>query len=91
MSNGTSWILELLQNLIIQTGLLAGCTLCAKRVLIDHTMTVGDFVLYLTYITQLYEPLNGFGGYYKTVQVLMKLISEKRKICILFSLWIWIN
>jgi ATP-binding cassette, subfamily B (MDR/TAP), member 6 len=55
------WILDTLQNLIIHAGLLSGSMLCAKRILIDQSMTVGDFVLYLSYLTQLYEPLNYFG------------------------------
>lgn len=54
-------VLNTAQNVIIQVGLLAGCLLCAKRITIDRTMTVGDFVLYLSYITQLYGPLNWFG------------------------------
>lgn len=47
-------LLNTVQNITIQTGLLVGCLLCAKRIVIDETMTVGDFVLYLSYITQLY-------------------------------------
>ena len=80
LSNATMWLLDSVQNIIIQVGLLAGCLLCAKRVLIDKTMAVGDFVLYLSYLTQLYEPLNYFGNYYKTIQVLL----TNRK-----TLWIW--
>jgi ABC-type transport system involved in Fe-S cluster assembly fused permease/ATPase subunit len=81
------WILDGLQNVIIQGGLLAGCLLCAKRILIDQTMTVGDFVLFLSYMTQLYGPLNYFGNYYKTIQKnfvdmekLMDLFEEKLEI-----------
>ena len=37
------WLLDSLQNIIIHTGLLVGCLLCAKRILIDRVMTVGDF------------------------------------------------
>ncbi len=42
--------------------------MCAKRIVVDETMTVGDFVLYLSYITQLYGPLNWFGTFYRVVQ-----------------------
>ncbi|KAI9140536.1 hypothetical protein BKA69DRAFT_1125616 [Paraphysoderma sedebokerense] len=66
-SSLTSSMLNLTQNIIIQLGLLAGCLLCAKRV-VDGIMTVGDFVLYLTYINQLYGPLNWFGSYYRVIQ-----------------------
>ena len=31
-------------------------------------LTVGDFVLYCTYIVQLYSPLNFFGTYYRLIQ-----------------------
>ncbi|KAI9094910.1 hypothetical protein DFS34DRAFT_664554 [Phlyctochytrium arcticum] len=61
-------LLNMTQNVIIQVGLLVGCILCAKRIVYDKTMTVGDFVLYLSYITQLYGPLNWFGNYYRVIQ-----------------------
>jgi len=57
----TTLFLNTTQNIIMQIGLLAGCLLCAKRIVIDKTMTVGDFVLYLSYITQVWGPLNYFG------------------------------
>jgi ATP-binding cassette subfamily B (MDR/TAP) protein 6 len=60
-SSMTLWVLDAVQNVVVQTGLLAGCLLCAQRIIVDGTMTVGDFVLYLSYITQLYGPLNWFG------------------------------
>ena len=31
-------------------------------------LTVGDFVLFATYIVQLYVPLNFFGTYYRMIQ-----------------------
>ncbi|KAJ3277784.1 Homocysteine S-methyltransferase 1, partial [Borealophlyctis nickersoniae] len=68
LSSMTLWVLNSTQNVIIQVGLLVGCLLCAKRIVFDQTMTVGDFVLYLTYITQLYGPLNWFGNYYRAIQ-----------------------
>lgn len=67
-SNMTSTLLNLLQNIIIQTGLLIGCFICALRIIRLEGMTVGDFVLYLSYITQLYGPLNWFGNYYRAIQ-----------------------
>lgn len=60
-------VLNTAQNIIIQMGLLVGCLVCAHRVLVG-TMTVGGVVLYLTYITQLYTPLNWFGTYYRVIQ-----------------------
>ncbi|ORX35815.1 hypothetical protein BCR36DRAFT_375811 [Piromyces finnis] len=67
-SNITSTLLNLIQNVIIQTGLLVGCFICALRIMRLEGMTVGDFVLYLSYITQLYGPLNWFGNYYRAIQ-----------------------
>ncbi|CAG8454293.1 2138_t:CDS:10 [Diversispora eburnea] len=66
-SNFTLYILNTAQNLIIQCGLLAGCILCASRIS-KGEMNVGDFVMYLTYILQLYGPLNWFGNYYRVIQ-----------------------
>ncbi|CAG8502977.1 5048_t:CDS:10 [Paraglomus occultum] len=66
-SNGTTYILTLVQNVIIQAGLLVGGLLCAYQVT-QGEKTVGDFVLYLAYILQLYQPLNNFGSYYKSIQ-----------------------
>jgi ABC-type transport system involved in Fe-S cluster assembly fused permease/ATPase subunit len=60
-SSMTLWVLDAVQNIVVQMGLLCGCLLCAHRIMVDGTMTVGDFVLYLSYITQLYGPLNWFG------------------------------
>ena len=55
------------QNIIINVGLFFGATLCAYRVT-QGVLTVGDFVLYCTYIIQLYAPLNFFGTYYRMIQ-----------------------
>lgn len=44
-----------------------GSGLCAYRVT-QGVLTVGDFVLYCTYIVQLYAPLNFFGTYYRLIQ-----------------------
>ena len=55
------------QNVIITLGLLLGASLCAYRVT-EGDLTVGDFVLYCTYIIQLYSPLNFFGTYYRMIQ-----------------------
>jgi len=39
-----------------------GMLYCAELVVDDH-LSVGDFVLYLTYVRQLYLPLNFFGTF----------------------------
>ena len=55
------------QNVIITLGLLVGSLLCAYRVK-QGILQVGDFVLFATYIVQLYQPLNWFGTYYRMIQ-----------------------
>ena len=55
------------QNAIITAGLLVGALLCAYRVT-QGVLTIGDFVLFCTYILQLYAPLNFFGTYYRMIQ-----------------------
>ncbi|CAH1762874.1 18520_t:CDS:10 [Entrophospora sp. SA101] len=60
-------ILNLGQNFVITLGLLAGCLICAKNVA-SGDYTVGKFILFVTYINQLYTPLNFFGTYYRLIQ-----------------------
>ncbi|XP_061152787.1 ATP-binding cassette sub-family B member 6 [Syngnathus typhle] len=60
-------LLNQTQNLIIGAGLLAGSLLCAYFVT-EGKFKVGDFVLFGTYIIQLYTPLNWFGTYYRMIQ-----------------------
>jgi len=59
--------LNTMQNVVITGGLLAGTLLAAYEV-INGVLTVGDFTLFLTYMTQLYAPLNWLGTYYRTIQ-----------------------
>uniref|UniRef100_A0A6M2DCA8 ATP-binding cassette sub-family B member 6 n=1 Tax=Xenopsylla cheopis TaxID=163159 RepID=A0A6M2DCA8_XENCH len=61
-------ILNTLQNIIICTGLLAGSLLCVHMVVDEQGLTVGDYVLFASYIIQLYVPLNWFGTYYRMIQ-----------------------
>jgi len=59
--------LNMSQATIINLGLLGGSLLCAKFVL-DDKFDVGDYVLFGTYIIQLYTPLGYFGTYYRMIQ-----------------------
>ncbi|XP_068165695.1 ATP-binding cassette sub-family B member 6-like [Antennarius striatus] len=66
-SQATLVFLNQTQNLVIGASLLAGSLLCAYFVS-EGKFKVGDFVLFGTYITQLYAPLNWFGTYYRLIQ-----------------------
>uniref|UniRef100_A0A8C9AQ76 ATP-binding cassette sub-family B member 6 n=1 Tax=Prolemur simus TaxID=1328070 RepID=A0A8C9AQ76_PROSS len=66
-SNASLVVLNQTQNLVIGLGLLAGSLLCAYFVT-EQKLQVGDFVLFGTYIIQLYMPLNWFGTYYRMIQ-----------------------
>ena len=67
-SSASLCLLNTMQGVIINLGFLAGTMLCAYYVSKGKDgMTVGDFVLFATYILQLYMPLNFFGTYYRFV------------------------
>ncbi|KAI9030671.1 hypothetical protein CLU79DRAFT_730969 [Phycomyces nitens] len=60
-------ILNLTQNTVITTGLLAGSLLFAWEVSRGQ-LTAGDFVAFNIYMMQLYTPLHFFGMYYRMIQ-----------------------
>ncbi|KAI9189041.1 ATP-binding cassette-type vacuolar membrane transporter Hmt1 [Blastocladiella emersonii ATCC 22665] len=66
-SNASLQLLNVMQNVIISLGLLAGSILCAYRV-VHGDLSIGDFALFYTYIVQLYGPLNWFGTMYRVLQ-----------------------
>lgn len=61
-------ILNTLQNIIVCSGLLTGSLLCLHMVVAHQGLTIGDYVLFASYIIQLYVPLNWFGTYYRAIQ-----------------------
>ncbi|KAK1124402.1 hypothetical protein K0M31_006762 [Melipona bicolor] len=61
-------ILNTLQNIIVCSGLLAGSLLCLHMIVAKQDLTIGDYVLFASYIIQLYVPLNWFGTYYRAIQ-----------------------
>lgn len=61
-------ILNTLQNVIVCGGLLAGSLLCLHMVVNNEGLTIGGYVLFASYIIQLYVPLNWFGTYYRAIQ-----------------------
>nr|CAG4648537.1 EOG090X02PU [Polyphemus pediculus] len=79
-------LLNTVQNVVMTTGLLAGSLLCVYFVS-ENQLTIGDYVLFGTYITQLYAPLNWFGTYYRMIQQsfidmenMLDLLKEKQEI-----------
>lgn len=68
-------VLNISQNMVFMTGLLATSLLSAYQVTIGKRK-VGDFVILLTYMAQLQQPLNFFGTFYRSVQSAM--ISGER-------------
>ena len=68
-------ILNISQNLVFMTGLLCTSFIAAYQVTTNRRK-VGDFVTLLTYMTQLQQPLNFFGSFYRSVQSAM--ISGER-------------
>ncbi|XP_022306806.2 ATP-binding cassette sub-family B member 6-like [Crassostrea virginica] len=64
-------LLNSFQNLVITLGTISGSLLCAYAVVYsisDLHLTVGDYVLFGTYLSQLYGPLNWLGTYYRMIQ-----------------------
>lgn len=67
-ANLTLNMLNTIQNIIVCGGLLAGSLLCGYFVVETQELTVGQYVLFATYIIQLYVPLNWFGTFYRQIQ-----------------------
>ncbi|KAG8200340.1 hypothetical protein JTE90_028522 [Oedothorax gibbosus] len=67
ISQATLSLLNTVQNTAITLGVMAGGLLCAHYV-VEGNLTSGDYVLFSSYILQLYTPLNFFGTYYRMIQ-----------------------
>lgn len=68
-TNASLNLLNCCQTLVIALGVAAGALLCAHMVANHQSgLKVGDYVLFLTYIMQLYTPLNFLGTYYRMIQ-----------------------
>ncbi|XP_054471826.1 ATP-binding cassette sub-family B member 6 [Anoplopoma fimbria] len=85
-SSASLALLNQTQNVIIGSGLLAGSLLCAHLVS-EGQFQVGDYVLFGTYIIQLYTPLNWFGTYYRLIQSafvdmenMLTLLTEQKEV-----------
>jgi ABC-type transport system involved in Fe-S cluster assembly fused permease/ATPase subunit len=60
-------LLNVSQSTVIAVGLAGGAMLCGYEVS-QGERTVGDFVMFITYVAQLYAPLNWFGTYFRMIQ-----------------------
>ena len=83
-------VLNTTQNVIITCGLLGGMLYCGSLVTKEQ-LTLGDFVLFMTYVRQLYMPLNFFGTYYRLIQAafidmenMFDLFQQKREVTPLY-------
>ncbi|KAH9858534.1 hypothetical protein C2E23DRAFT_908588 [Lenzites betulinus] len=79
-------LLNLVQNFIITLGLLIGSMIVAMRVVRGQSQP-HQFVFFITYLAQLYGPLNMLGYLYRTInqslvdtERLLKLLSEPTEI-----------
>ena len=66
-------LLNAVQTVVIVSGLAVGVILCT-RLVIKGKENVGDLVLFVTYMLQLYTPLNFFGTYYRTIQQVYSIV-----------------
>ncbi|UJR30014.1 hypothetical protein I4U23_017559 [Adineta vaga] len=64
----TLQLLNIVQSTVITIGLTIGSLYCVWLVSAKHELTIGDYILFGTYILQLYTPLNFFGTYYRMLQ-----------------------
>jgi ATP-binding cassette subfamily B (MDR/TAP) protein 6 len=60
-------LLNIAQSVIIVGGIAAGLAVCTQGIA-KGSLTVGDAVLFVTLMQQLYAPLNFFGTYYRMIQ-----------------------
>ncbi|KAK4552888.1 ATP-binding cassette-type vacuolar membrane transporter Hmt1 [Recurvomyces mirabilis] len=60
-------LMNTIQNLVFMLGLIVACFIAAYQVT-THQRKVGQFVVLLTYMTQLQGPLNFFGTFYRMIQ-----------------------
>ncbi|KAJ2913474.1 hypothetical protein MD484_g6942, partial [Candolleomyces efflorescens] len=73
-------LLNLVQNFIITVGLLVGSLIVARSIT-QHEKEASDFVVFITYLTQLYGPLNQLGYIYRSVN--QSLVDTERLLALL--------
>jgi len=79
-------VLNLVQTLIITSGLLIGSIIVASRITKGQSNT-SDFVVFITYYAQLYAPLSNLGGVYRAInqslvdtEKLLNLLAEPTEV-----------
>ncbi|KAJ7188480.1 mitochondrial half-size ABC transporter [Mycena filopes] len=79
-------LLNLVQNFIISVGLLVGSMIVALRVTSGKSAP-SDFVIFITYLAQLYGPLNQLGFMYRAInqslvdtEKLLQLLNEPTEV-----------
>ncbi|KAJ3819599.1 mitochondrial half-size ABC transporter [Lentinula raphanica] len=79
-------LLNLVQNFIISSGLLIGSIIVARRV-VRGELDASYFVIFITYLAQLYGPLNQLGTVYRSInqslvdtERLLKLLNEPTEV-----------
>ncbi|KAG2052405.1 hypothetical protein BDR06DRAFT_957682 [Suillus hirtellus] len=79
-------LLNLVQTLIITSGLLVGSLIVASRITKGQSNT-SDFVVFITYYAQLYFPLSNLGGVYRAInqslidtEKLLHLLNEPTEV-----------
>ncbi|QRV96609.1 ABC transporter [Ceratobasidium sp. AG-Ba] len=80
-------VLNLTQNFIISVGLLVGSLMVALDRTRSPEDTVARFVLFITYVAQLYQPLNSLGYVYRSInqnlvdtEKLIQLLDEPSEV-----------
>ena len=63
-------VMNVAQNMVFTMGLMITCFIAAYQVTTGQRR-VGDFVVLLTYMAQLQQPLNFFGTFYRSIQSAM--------------------
>ncbi|OCH83986.1 P-loop containing nucleoside triphosphate hydrolase protein [Obba rivulosa] len=86
VASSLNFLLNLVQNLIITMGLLMGCIIVALRVSRGE-LRPDQFVFFVTYISQLYGPLNLLGYMHRFVnqslvdaENLLKLLNQQTEV-----------
>lgn len=79
-------VLNLVQTLVITSGLLVGSIIVASRITKGQSDTK-DFVVFITYYAQLYAPLSNLGGVYRAInqslvdtEKLLHLLAEPTEV-----------